>query len=112
MGRYEWLDRDIGCVALDWDDRTSRHRPVAGYRKSRRAKEEGEAQIRPEMIGGVEWRRRVKLVYLEKNREADGRTTGLQKLIIVKEAVKQVSNQMIKEGKLTPLMKDASAKLA
>eukprot|EP00972_Heterocapsa_arctica_P098695 14563803-Heterocapsa_arctica.AAC.1 len=64
------------------------------------------------MIGGVEWRRRVKLVYLEKNREADGMTTEMQKLLIVKEAVKQVASQMIKEGKVTPLMKDASAKLA
>eukprot|EP00972_Heterocapsa_arctica_P008012 1170861-Heterocapsa_arctica.AAC.1 len=36
----------------------------------------------------------------------------MQKLLIVKEAVKQVANQMIKEDKVTPLMKDASAKLA
>eukprot|EP00972_Heterocapsa_arctica_P002622 384719-Heterocapsa_arctica.AAC.1 len=58
MGRYEWMDRDIGCVALDWDDRTSRHRPVAGYRKSKMETEEGEAQIRGEMIRGDEWQRR------------------------------------------------------
>jgi hypothetical protein len=35
MDRYEWMDRDIGCVALDWDDDTSRHRPIAAFKRSK-----------------------------------------------------------------------------
>ena len=34
MKHFEWLDRDIGCVALGWNDYLSRHRPISAYRRS------------------------------------------------------------------------------
>ena len=51
MGGHEWLDRDIGCVALDWDDNTSRHRPVAAYRRSSSAHDVTAMPIQPGDIG-------------------------------------------------------------
>ena len=65
MGRYEWMDRDIGCVALDWDDTTSRHRPIAGFKRSTGDKGQGERPVQNHEVGGKEWSQRVKLAYLE-----------------------------------------------
>jgi hypothetical protein len=73
MKRYEWLDRDIGCVALDWDDSTSRHRPIAGYRRGTGDKGQTENTIQNHEVGGKDWSQRVKLAYLEKFRERAGR---------------------------------------
>ena len=94
MKRYEWLDRDIGCVALDWDDNTSRHRPIAGYRRGAGLKGQGEYPIQNHEVGGEEWNQRVKLAYLEKFRESDGRATAIQRLLMVKEMVVQVTRRM------------------
>ena len=112
MGRYEWLDRDIGCLALDWHNNTSRHRPIAGFRRSSVEKGPGERPIQDHEVGGQEWNRRIKVAYLEKLREKDGRATGIQKLLMTKEAVKEVTRRMSKEKATTPAKLKASEKMA
>jgi hypothetical protein len=112
MGRYEWMDRDIGCVALDWDDTTSRHRPIAGFRRSTGDKGQGERPIQNHEVGGKEWSQRVKLAYLEKLREVEGKATGIQKLLMTKEVVKQVTQRMAREKAAAPVKLKATDKLA
>lgn len=53
MGRYEWMDRDIGCSALDWDDKASRHRPIAGFSRIKAETEFGERPINSEGVGAM-----------------------------------------------------------
>jgi hypothetical protein len=112
MKRYEWMDRDIGCVALDWNDNISRHRPIAGYRRGAGEKKQGEHPIQDHEVGGKEWRQRVKMAYLEKLRENEGRATGIQKLLMVKEMVKQVTRRMAHEKAAAPVKLKAADKLA
>jgi hypothetical protein len=112
MKRYEWLDRDIGCVALDWDDSTSRHRPIAGYRRGTGDKGQTENTIQNHEVGGKDWSQRVKLAYLEKFRESDGRATAIQRLLMVKEMVQQVTRRMAREKAATPVKLTAADKLA
>jgi DNA-binding FrmR family transcriptional regulator len=110
--QYEWLDRDISCVALNWDDGLSRHRPIAGHRRSRAGSMQNESVLQTDMVGGPEWRHRVQTAYLEKLREVEGIATGIQSLLYVKAAVKQVTQQMAREKASKPLVLGAADRLA
>ena len=112
IGRYEWMDRDIGCVDLDWDDGTSRHRPIVGFRRSRMLAEPDAKPIQDEDVGGAVWSRRVRLCYLEKLRAAEGKSSGVQRLLLMKTAVTQVTQQMKRERSTAPSVQSASCKLA
>ena len=112
MARFEWLDRDIGCLVLDWNDVLSRHRPLVAFRRSRKAQEDGARPLQSEAIGGPIWRHRVLLSYLEKMREVEGRATGILKLLFAKQAVQEVTCQVAKEKDLKLPALDAAGKLA
>ena len=102
MGRYEWMDRDIGCVALDWDDITSRHRPIAGFKRSR-AEELNSRPIQLDEVGGEEWSRRIQIEFLQRLRDGDGWASGVERMLLVKEAVWKVTRQIAKEKTMAPL---------
>ena len=96
LGRHQWLDKDIGCVALDWDDDLSRHRPIAAYKRSNTEDVMLERPLQVDEVGGVEWSRRIQIAYLERLREVEGAANGLQRVLQGKAAVKRVSQQMMK----------------
>ena len=72
----------------------------------------GEYPIQNHEVGGEEWSQRVKLAYLEKFRESDGRATAIQKLLMLKEMVVQVTRRMAREKAATPVKVKAADKLA
>ncbi len=61
------MDKAIGCVALDWDDDLSRHRPVAAFKRSSVEALMYEHPLQCDEVGGKEWSRRIQIAYLEKS---------------------------------------------
>lgn len=97
MRRLEWLDRNISCVALERKDDLSRHRAILAYRRTPQRQEQDYTPLDAASIGGEDWARRVKLEYIQNLQAKRESTTGVQRLLILKQAIRKVMQQCAKE---------------
>jgi exonuclease III len=109
---YEWLDREIGIVALDWDDKHSRHRAISAFRKSADIKAPGDIALQAEDIGGDDWSKRVKLEYLARLRNDGGCSSAIKRLLHLKDSIKQVTLQVNKDRGNTPAVLNPAGRLS
>jgi hypothetical protein len=112
MDTYEWLDREIGCVALDWDDKHSRHRAISAFRKSADMKAPGDIPLQSEDIGGDDWSKRVKIEYLARLRNDGGCASAVKRLLHLKDAIKQVTLQVNKARGTIPVALNTAGRLS
>ena len=92
------LDRCMGCAALTWVPGLSAHRPVAFFRRGR--SKDNSDRIPDAPMRNPQWAQRVALRYGELRRSDSHDDQPLRRLLLAKQAIREVSRAMNSQEKL------------
>jgi exonuclease III len=93
------LDRWYSCAALAWVKGLSAHRPVSFSRRKKGSHEDVALPVPTAPMDDPEWATRVALKYGELRQSDPARDQPLRRLVLVKQAIREVSLSMGKERK-------------